>query len=116
MTDSKRQDLKLLTVEDILKLENCKILFRCIHNAVPSKVKSAVLSDSTTISLVKNRPYQTRHKKKPNRPLAINSAYHNSFLCKCIRDFETLSLVTQKTTLLLLFIQKVKYEILHENC
>ena len=71
--------------------------------------------NSAKISLVKNHPYQTCHKNKPNRPLATNPAYHNSFLCKCIRDFETLSLVTQKPMSLLLFIQKAKYDIMHEN-
>ena len=30
MTDSKRQNLKLLTVKELLKLENCKLLFWCI--------------------------------------------------------------------------------------
>ena len=115
MPDSKRQKLKLLTVKELLKLENCKLLFRCTHNNVPSKVKSAVLSDSTKISLEKKHPYQTHHKNKPNRPLATNTAYHNSFLCKCIRYFETLSLVTQKTMSLLFFIQNAKYDIMHEN-
>ena len=59
MTDFKRKSLKLMNVKELLKLENCKLLFKCINNNVPPKVKNAVLSDSAKVSLVKDHPYQT---------------------------------------------------------
>ena len=74
-----------------------------------------MLTESKKVSLLKNHPYKTRHKNKPNRPLATNSSYYNSFLCKSIRDFETLSVVTQQIKSLLLFVQKAKHSILHDN-
>ena len=62
------KELGILTIKDMIKLENYKFGYKLNNNLLPSKTKKLCYLDSESHSLMKNHPYSTRNKTIPNLP------------------------------------------------
>ena len=99
---------KILRIKDLIKLENCKLVYNCLNGTIPEKIREAVLTDSHQQSLIKSHNYNTRYKHNPNHPRAKLNHYQNSFLCACVRDYDALPAVTHQIKTLPLFLSRCK--------
>ena len=105
---------KLLKINSLIKLENCKMGFKPINKQLPIKLTEALLTDQSNKTLVKTHHYPTRRKSTPNLPISTCKLYKTSFLSSCIREFNTLSVVTQKLEKISSFIANVKETLMHD--
>ena len=76
------KSLKILKIESIIDLENCKFGYKLIHGILPAKIEESCLFDNNRHSLTKTHGYSTRNKKIPNVPIKMNKQYRASFLNK----------------------------------
>ena len=106
---------RILRLNDLIKLENCKLVFNCLHGNNPSKVTEAITTDINKKSLKKTHQYNTRFKQTPNHPRAQINLYNKSFLCNSIRDFDTLPAVMQQIRMLPLFVSNCKSLLYHDH-
>ena len=101
-------ELGLLRLGELIKLSNCKIMHKHLHGKLPKKISQALSTDSNNKHLGKSHKYMTRNKHTLNLPQTKNHQYHRSFLFNCIKDFDSLPVVTQKIDNLLLFVASCK--------
>ena len=87
--------LGILSIEDMIKLENMKFGYKLIHWMLPQKIDETCLRDSRHESLTKSHQYSTRNKKVPNLPRNMNKLYRESFLCKGPQSWLTLPVETK---------------------
>ena len=76
----------ILTIDNIVKLENSKIWFKYYHNLIPTRLHELMTEDSNEIQVIKQHDYNTRHKHELNIPLATGH-YRNSFYVKGMKDY-----------------------------
>ena len=81
---------KILTLNQLIELENTKLGYKLYHNTLPVRLAKQIKTDSMSTALSKTHKYNTRHKSLLNLPLATNKLYHNSYLCKSIKCFNSL--------------------------
>ena len=74
------KNLKILTLQQIVELEMCKLWHKNTLGLLPRKLSEAMSTDHLNRSLNKDHHYNTRQKNLVNRPLARKKEYHNSFL------------------------------------
>ena len=86
----------MLTLNQLIELENMKLGYKLHHEILSSKLKEQVKTDSMNTALVKKHHYNTRQKSLLNLPMATNKLYHNSYLCKAIKCFNALPSTTIK--------------------
>ena len=101
-------DLRVLQINEIIRLENLKFAYKLNKNLLPIKIKECAIHDHKGISLVKTHQYSTRAKSIPNAPKAANKHYLNSIFCKSIKEFRTLKSKTHNTTNLFGFVKECK--------
>ena len=82
--------LGMLSIEQIVKLENLKFAYKFYHDLLPKKIKECVLHDQYGKSLQQVHKYSTRNKSIIKRPRSNCKAYYSSLLCKSIEEFRTL--------------------------
>ena len=89
---------KLYTDFEILKIKekNCKMAYRLNHDILPGKLPQLFKTDNKGNSLLKTHSYMTRSKGIPNLARMHTKQYIDSFLTKCIVDYQTLPSVTRK--------------------
>ena len=87
--------LGILSIEDMIKLENMKFGYKLIHWMLPQKIAETCFRDSRHESLTKSHQYSTRNKKVPNLPRNMNKLYRESFLCKGPQSWLTLPVETK---------------------
>ena len=104
--------LGILTIEDMVKLENMKFGYKLVHWMLPQKIIEICCKDSKQESLTKIHNYSTRNKRVPNLPRNMNKLYRESFLCKGPQSWLTLPLETKNTCNLKAFTNKCKKSLL----
>ena len=114
-TSRNYHEKKILQLKDQIKLENYRLVFDCLHDSTPLKIKEALLTDSNMKSLSKKHNYNTRKQSLPTHPKAKSNIYNNSFLCHSIRDYDALPAVTRKISSLPLFLASCKNLLYHDN-
>ena len=87
--------LGILTIEEMIRLENMKFGYKLVHQMLPQKIAETCDVDSRCQSLNKSHHYSTRNKSEPNLPRNINKLYRESFLCKGPQSWLTLSVETR---------------------
>ena len=101
-----------LSIYDLLKVENCKLVFKHKHKLLPFNIQSLLMTDSCNKTLVKDHTYNTRHKQDLNLPSAKHKAYHNSYLVSAIKENSSLPIPLKNETKLGVFIRKLKQYLL----
>ena len=93
VTDKDRSKLSILSVNDTIKLESCKLAYKFYNDLLPVKIKECINTDNKGKTLAKNHRYNTRNKDLQNIPTAKPNKYKNSIIIKCINDY---SLIPQE--------------------
>ena len=92
-------DHKILTIENMIKLENSKIWYKYYHNLLPTRLHEIMTEDSNEQTVVKSHKYNTRQKTELNVPRATGH-YKNSFYVKGMKDYSKLpNTIKEKRTL-----------------
>ena len=78
------------------------------HNRLPGKLPLLFKTDNKGKSLQKTHKYNTRTKNIPKLPKAQTKPYKNSFLSKCINDYQTIPKELRELTNSKLFSKKLK--------
>ena len=106
------QNLKILTLQQLLELENRKFGFKLLHNDLPDRIIELSCSDQKGKCLKKNHKYNTRHKGLLNKPLAKNKLYKNCIIYKGTSPLEPLEAETKLKPSLISFVSACKKELL----
>ena len=77
-----KDETQLLTVEQLINLELCKIWHKKTLGLLPSNLDQTMSTDQHNRNLNKSHNYQTRHKRLQNRLNSTQRQYHESFLVK----------------------------------
>ena len=101
----------MLSVQNLIRLENCKLMFKSKRNLLPVKIQNSISTDQHGKSLEKCHGYNTRQKKNLNTPINASTIYLKSALCQCNRAFSSLSLETQGIENLKMFVRACKKEL-----
>ena len=80
---------KILTIENVVKLENTKIWYKYYHDLVPTRLHELMTEDSNKHDIIKRHSYNTTQKNELNIPLATGQ-YRNSFFVKGMKDYSNL--------------------------
>ena len=80
----------ILTLDEIVKLENSKLWYKYYHGLLPEKLQRVMSSGPSCESLLKKHEYNTRRKRELNSPKASNLEYRKSFLFKGLNDYSEL--------------------------
>ena len=104
-------DERLLSIEEIIKLELLKIGHRLSTGTLPTNLSRDLKKDHLSNSLVKEHNYDMRHKRDLYLPKVKGKIYRDSFLYKCILEYNNLrkSLKSVKTYQCLLDCAKKNY-------
>ena len=89
------KDLKILRINDMVKLSNLKFGYKFLHNLLPKKVSECCKCDSKNKCLMPKHSYDTRSKQIPNLPTAMNRNYHRSYLVLGPRSILNLGVETR---------------------
>ena len=84
------ESLGILTIPQIIALENAKFGFKYTHAELPVRIKELIGCDQYNQSLKKNHSYETWHKILPNKPKSTYCQYSKSFLCSWSDDYTPL--------------------------
>ena len=106
---------KMLTLNQLIELENIKLGYKLHHNTLPVRLAKKIKTDSMNIALSKTHKYNTRHKSILNLPLATNKLYHSSYLCKAIKCFNSLPPKISGISNYKVFVNKTKSLLLESN-
>ena len=105
---------KILTVENMIKLENFKIWYKYYNNLLPTRLKEIMTEDSNEHRVLKTHSYNTRQKTELNLPRATGH-YKNSFYVKGMKDYSNLPNTIKKSRTLKQFITACKRQLLSEQ-
>ena len=102
------QEIGLICVNEIIKLENIRFAYKLNKNLPPNKIHECSLHDYQGHSLVKQHRCNTRQKSLPNTPKVTGKYYLKSIFCASIKEFRTLKEETKKAPTLNSFVKRVK--------
>ena len=106
------KNLGILTIDEMIRLENMKFGYKLVHQMLPQKIVETCYVDIKHQPLTKSHQYSTRNKSVPNLPRNMNKLYRESFLCKGPQSWLTLSVETREKYNLKTFIKKCKENLL----
>ena len=81
------QKLKILNVDELIKLQHYKYVHKLIYRNLPVKLQLLGDRDSKNLSLKKEHSYNTRNKAIPNLPSTNSQQYKKSFMYQGLKDF-----------------------------
>ena len=110
---SKRSNLDIPAVTEMIKLANWKLGYKFYNQQLP-KIELLLTTDKQNASLQKTHKYDTRYKKLLNQPLVTTKNYHNSFLCETLKQYQTLPRELRDIKPIQRFTKRCK-EFLHNN-
>ena len=84
------KNLGIRKLYEAIKMENCKMMHKLEHHKLPGKLPLLFMSDNKGKSLQKTHKYNTRTNNIPKLPKTQTKLYSNSFLTKCITDYQTI--------------------------
>ena len=99
---------KVLTLHELIKLENSKLWYKFYHNLLPNKLHHVMSSGPSCESLHKTHQYETRQKHELNSPKGHNPEYRKSFLYKGLIDYSNLPQIVKNARTLTSFVTQVK--------
>ena len=105
--------LNILTVEQMIKYEQCKIGYKLCHSLLPIKLENLIKHDHHHQPIVKSHKYNTRQKDVPNRPNVSLKLYRTSFLYKSVQEYSELPTEIRDTPHIKLFAKNCKKLILN---
>ena len=76
------KELGILTINDLIELENLKFGYKLKNNLLPLAVSNSAKCNHNGKNLVKTHRYNTRNKDVPNIPPVKNKKYLSSVFCK----------------------------------
>ena len=100
--------LGIMKLHEAIKMKNCKMMHKLEHNSLPGKLPLLFMTDNKGKSLQKTHKYDTRTKTIPKPPKTHTKLYRNSFLTKCITDYQTIPKAVREITNRKLFTKKYK--------
>ena len=109
-----KERTKILTVRNLIKLENAKFGHKLRHKNLPRKIMECALTDQLGCRLDKTHKYNTRNKQLPNIPNAKSSKYLKSVFCQGPLIYSQLNVKLKSIENYKLFVKKYK-AVLHEN-
>ena len=80
---------KILTVDQMIELELCKLGFCMVNDLLPKPLLKAQQMDHHDQSTT-NLSYETRNRAVPNLPKATHSRYRNSYLYQAMSVYSKL--------------------------
>ena len=101
-------ELKILTLDQLIKLEHNKLAYKIANGTLPIKIKEIINHDQNNKSLQKNHKYNTRKKSRPNIQRPKTKNYTRSFLCNGIRALDELTPDLTICTSITSFVKKCK--------
>ena len=104
--------LKVLSIDKLIKLEQCKLGYKLCHQLLPVVLTKLLRHDQNNLNLTKTHSYPTRQKVIPHRPTAKSGLYRNSFLYQTISKYSMLPSVLQKLPNFKLFVNRAKIHLL----
>ena len=99
---------KLLTIEDMIWINNAKMGHKLRHSQLPSRIVSLCQTDCRNCTLDKTHACSTRYKKDQIRPLAVTRYYELCYLVKVITVYNQLPESLKKLTTISLFDHAIK--------
>ena len=99
---------KILPIQELIKLEQCKMGYKLCHNLLPKNLAKCMLSDHRDVSVQKVHKYQTRNKQIPNLPSVTNSKYRSSFLFTSISEYSKLGSELKEVKNLRSYVKRLK--------
>ena len=102
------KDLGILTIDELLKLENCKLWYKYYKGLLPVKLQKLMSVGSSQETLIKAHNYNTHRKGELNTPKAHSEGYRKSFLIKGLWDFSSLPQVVKNSVTLQQFVIQCK--------
>ena len=84
------KSLKILSICDLIKLENVKFGYKLVNGMLPTKIELCTQTDAKGKSLKKVHTYATRQKQLPNLPRVQTTQYLNSVFCNGIKNYNVL--------------------------
>ena len=81
----------ILTLPQLIKLEEIKLGYKITNKLLPTNLQSLLDTDQNGYALNKNHTYNTRRKRIPNHPRVSTKTYTQSFLNKGISSYSTCS-------------------------
>ena len=102
---------KILSIEEIIKLELLKIGHRLSIGTLPINLSRDLKKDHLSNSLIKEHNYDTRHKRDLYLPKAKGKTYRDSFLYKCILEYNNLSKSLKSVKKLSTFVKLCKKDL-----
>ena len=104
----KFRELKILSVQEIIKLKLAKIGYKLLTKLLPIKIIETISVDQDSNQLQKDHCYDTRHKCMLNLPRVFNKKYRSSFLCKALKEIQPLLSITTESNNVAQFIRLYK--------
>ena len=102
---------KILSIEEIIKLELLKIGHQLSIGTLPINLSRDLKKDHLSNSLIKEHNYDTRHKHDLYLPKAKGKTYQDSFLYKCILEYNNLPKSLKSVKNLSMFVKLCKKEL-----
>ena len=99
---------KILPLQKIIELEQCKMGYKLCHNLLPKNLAKCMLLDHRDVSVLKVHRYQTRNKTIPNLPPATSSKYRSSFLFMSIKEYSKLGTELKEAKSLPIYVKSLK--------
>ena len=106
--DSLFKKEKILPIQKMIELEQCKMGYKLCHNLLPKNLAKCMLSDHRDISVQKVHKYQTRNKKTPNLPPVASNKYRSSFLFTAIKEYSKLGTDLKEAKVLSTYVKCLK--------
>ena len=103
---------KLLSIEEIIKLELLKIGHRLAIGTLPINLSRDLNKNHLSNSLIKEHNYDTRHKRDLYLPKAKGKTYWDSFLYKCILEYNNLCESLKSVKNISLFVRLCRKELI----
>ena len=76
------KNLGILTINKMLKLENCKLWYKFYKRILPTKLQNIMSVGFSSETLIKSHNYNTHRKGELNSPRVTSIGYRRSFLIK----------------------------------
>ena len=105
-------ELKLLNINELVRLEHAKLGYRLENKLLPKKIMQIITTDSKNKSLEKLHKYNTRNKNKLYLPKIKNKLYRNSFLYQANKELLLLPKIKTCKISYSTFIKTVKLTLL----
>ena len=99
---------KILKLDDMVKVEQCKLGYKLCHGLLPKALANNMVRDHNRYSISKRHKYQTRGKSIPNLPSAKGQKYRSSFLFNAIKLYSELDTELLNSKNLSIFVKRCK--------